>query len=95
MSRESGVVAGTNLAGLAEAWEAQSGLRSRYREHRRLFQKTGCPDDFDPPTHVKEAALNHKVLRPLAQLMAKNRDTDGNIQLFSISQLEAETHDCS
>ena len=75
---------------VSDEWERCATLRSRFREHRRLFQKAGYPDNHDPPCHVKEAALNHEVLKPLLYCMGKYTEEDGAIPLFTISQVEAE-----
>ena len=80
-----------DLSGVAEEWEESRALRARMREKRRLFQRSGHPDDYNPPAHVKEAAFNHKVLAPLFKRMASQLDDDGNLQLFTIPAVEAET----
>ena len=80
-----------DLSGVAEEWEASRALRDRVRDRKRLFQKSGFPDDFNPPAHVKEAAHNHKVLEPLFKRMAQQLDECDNLQLFSIASAEAET----
>ena len=83
-----------DLSGLAEAWEGAALVRSRYRECRRLFEKSHNPDDHDPPTHVKEAAHNHPILKPILYYMSKLLSEDGGIQLFTISQIETQILAC-
>ena len=79
-----------SLVGVAEEWEGNGVLRARHRDHRRLFQRSGFPDDFNPPAHVKEAAFNHSVLHPIIKRMGQQLDAEGHVQLFTIKQVEAE-----
>ena len=59
------------LDGLAKEWEALAAVRERMRSNRRLFVSCAGGSNFDPACHVKEAAMNEAVLRPL--LMRVNR----------------------
>ena len=79
-----------SLKGVAEYWEYNRVLRSRYRDHRRLFQVKNHPDKFDPKTHIKEAAFNFEVLAPLMLIMGRMLDENGGFQLFTIAQIESE-----
>ena len=78
------------LDGVAAEWEANATLRARYRDHRRLFQARGNPDDYEPKAHVREAAFNHKVLHPIIKRLGLFLDEDGGFQLFTIAQVESE-----
>ena len=72
------------LRNVHKSWEADEGIRKRYRDHRRLFQGMQ-PADFDPNCVVQTAALNFAVLAPVLRIMSRH-----NCKLCSIKSAESE-----
>ena len=72
------------LEGLHKEWESDQGIRSFFRDHRRLFMGEK-PDDFCPKCLVATATRNRDVLMPLMKRMGM-----AGGQLFKIAMVEKE-----
>ena len=81
-------MSGLSLKGLAEEWDGEQEVRAHFRQHRRLFtSSSGKPE---PVCHVKEAALNKKVLVGIARRMGEHYAQHGSLLIFKIGAVEAE-----
>ena len=83
------IPSGIVMDGLASQWEASEEVRSRLRENRRLFVSTE-KNDFEPPCHCREAALNKEILIPLLKFVKSTRQPDGSHGLFKIADVEKQ-----